>query len=255
MRPAPAPDGSPVPPWQPRVSCLFPQLGPSAQSPSRLAGDGGAEGGPGLAPPTRTHSEPALQRRGDPGGGGSVLSAVTTTFGGIIGPPTGVREPSIVSAMEPAAEPSAAGGAAPPLAPRLSRAPSGKFHDAPYAMSCVSSVGSTWNMHYYKEPGLAFSRGLLHRDPRFSTECSPGVCCLKELELPALPRAGTDQRARNIEHVTNALRDMGASPPKSAHGSDVSMSSNARDLQRRGLPCAAVARSRYRAFMYQKTSC
>jgi len=176
---------------RPRMECLFPPLTPS---PSQLA------------PPTpvvaRSRSEPSLPPAGRPAE--SVLSAVTTTFGGA--PAVG----SVLSAAAPAA--SAVSGEAPqaPGGDGTGRRSSGAADLVPYATSLVSSVQSGWRDHYSrsKGPGITLARGLLQQDIHMSHETTPCVCVIQQAIFPNLVKESpqAEQNQMRLAGISAAMR-------------------------------------------------
>mmetsp|Transcript_45407 Transcript_45407/g.106087 ORF Transcript_45407/g.106087 Transcript_45407/m.106087 type:complete len:249 (-) Transcript_45407:80-826(-) len=168
---------------KPREQCLFPRLEPSPV--------------PGTEDQRRAEGTRSRLSRSQPSlrSAGSVLSAVSTSFVPSLLPqeqPRAAEEATVPAAREEPPPPESKGprsraGPATP-APNFSRrnATPGETAGAflPYAATEVSSLQSGWRQDYWKEPSPLFTQGLLSKDVRYATECSPCKCVIKEAALP-----------------------------------------------------------------------
>jgi len=74
----------------------------------------------------------------------------------------------------------------------------------PYAYSEASSDGSRWAKAYEDKANSLLARGLLSNDLSYAHANTPGVCVLKQMSLPQIPRCGGYEQ--RTEDLGRALR-------------------------------------------------
>jgi len=92
----------------------------------------------------------------------------------------------------------------------------------PYAASEVSSAASGWRQHYWQQPSVNFTRGLLSQDISVTTATSHCKCVVSETKYPPLPKLSPAEI--HNEHRIKWLGDMVAQEKKALKRQQRSMS-------------------------------